>query len=182
MKQQFTEDYMSHKYWYQHGDRLPWMDANYVGNITVACAGTDYGTHLLGDAGVEALAATKKVIVTIPNGWVGVEFRFRSDGSENDDNILQCFASAGVDHYRWIGQLTATQGTLEETENTIFWADTLTAGATALWPTAVATSGMAATDHIATWSMNTHGYDKWLFLMSTKDANTTNLYVDFKQL
>jgi len=181
MKQQFTEDYMSHKYWYIHGDKLPWMNnAAYVGNITVACAAGDYDADALDNASVEAVAATTKCIVTIPNGWVGIEFRFRSDGNEDDDNILQCFASAGVDYYRWIGQLTLTQGTLEHT--TGHFVDTITAGAAGLWPTAVSITGLAATNHIATWSMNTHGYDKWLFLMSTKDANTTNLYVDFKQL
>lgn len=187
MKQQLVEDYMSHKYWYIHGDDLPWIKDEdtssgcqaYVGNITVACAAGDYDDDALDDATVEALAATKKCIVKIPNGWVGIEFRFRSDGNEDDDNVVQCFASAGVDYYRWIGQLTLTQGTLDHA--TGHFVDTITQGAAGLWPTTIKICTGSA-DMIAFWSMNTHGYDRWLFLMSTKDTNTTNLYVDFKQL
>ena len=167
---------MSHKKWYMDGDRLPWMDADYDGKITTQCAAGDYDADALDDASVVAVAAATKIIVTIPNGWVGIEFRFRSDGNADDDIVLQAFASSGVDWYRFIATLTIKQGTLDC--GATHFDDSVVETATGLWPTTIKAN--ASTDFIGGWSMNTHGYDRWLFLAS--DLDTTTQYIDFKQL
>lgn len=177
MRQQLTEDYLSHKKWFRHGDKIPWRDHEaYAGKITTQAEAADYAADARDNASVEALAAAKKVIIYMPNGAVGVELSFRSDGAENVDSVIQLFASAGVDHYRHIDVLTLVQGTQVFSDG-IYFVDTITsAGET--WLTA--TAEPSPTDSIASYSLNMHGYDR-LWIVSN-DLDTTSLYVDFKQL
>jgi hypothetical protein len=179
MRQQFTEDYLSQYYWHEHGSATPWLGAGttYDGLLTTAQA--IVAVDARDDASVEAIAAANKALIKPPNGTVALELRFRSDGtSAGDQEILELYAAAGVDHYVHVDQLTIDRGT-QEYSSTIFFYDTIVS-AGEQWITA--TSELSTTsNHIGRYVINTHGYDRFLLTMTTKDANTTNLYVDWRR-
>jgi hypothetical protein len=191
MKQQLSEDYMGFKPWYCHGDILPWTHDSspdghetYVGTITAAAAATDFDDDTQNDAAIEALSATKKVLIKIPQGWVGIAFRFRSNGTEDDAIVTEMFASFGVDHYMRFATLTMAEGKQEHTTGAVGTAirflDTLVAS-NASW----FTLGYAGTttNRIGTYAINTHGADRFCIMASTLTlTGGTTMYVDFKQL
>jgi hypothetical protein len=151
----------------------PWRMA---GNITVqnsalAVIGRDWDT-------VNAIAATNKVQIELRNPIPhALLFRFRSDGSNNDDSVLELYAAKGKDHFHRIAQLTVVQGQQDTDISTIHFVDTITpASEDALF------SGTEnnLTDMIAHYYINTLGYDKFVFIAS--DLDTTTLYVDVSHL
>jgi len=179
MRQQLSESYLSHYYWHEDGEIgvAPYLETAYDGKITTQCASGDYDGDNRTDALVEALADAKKVLIKLPSGIVSVELRFRSDGSANDDSIIQLFAAAGVDHYRNICQLTVTQGT-QKHSGSIYFCDGVTP-ANEVWHTTV-TELSGTGNHMGGYTFNTHGYDRlWIV---ANDLDTTTLYVDWKQL
>jgi hypothetical protein len=152
-------------------------DSVYDGVITTQADAADFAVGERDDAAVEALAAAKKVIIKLPPGIVSLELRFRSDGNENDDSIIQIFAAAGVEHYMWQDQLTVTQGT-QLYSGSIYFVDTIVSAGEA-WLSDTRQISPAA-DHVARNVMNVHGYDRlWIV---ANDLDTTSLYVDWKQL
>ena len=62
-------------------------------------------------ATAEALGSTKVVTIKPIGNPYAMLLRFRSDGSEDDDSVLQMYAARGSDHYHRIAQLTVVQGT-----------------------------------------------------------------------
>ena len=186
MSQQKSESYLSTYHWHCDGDEIPWLQPNpgggrnvYDGKITTASTeDPDYLEDARDNASVEALAAAKKIIIKLPPGIVSLELRSRSDGSESDDNVLQVFCAAGVDHYMWHDQLTFTQGTQVHTGTSIYFADTI-ASSDEFWMTD--TRQISPTnDHVARNVMNVHGYDRLWIVAST--LATTTCYIDWKQL
>lgn len=165
---------MKHYYWYKNGDRLPWLNELYDGVITAE--GTEYTVTDRDNASVEALAAAKKVLIKPQNGTVSLELRFRSDGSANDDSIVQLFAAAGKDHYVNMAQLTVTQGTQIDT-GSIYFCDGITP-ANEIWITAASELTGTAND-IGRYVFNTHGYDR--FWIICNDLDTATLYVDWRR-
>lgn len=182
---QFSESFLSHYYWHKDGDQTPWLGENttYAGTITAQADAADFNESARDNASVEALSATKKVIIKPPNGTVSMELRFRADGTEDDAHILQLFASAGVDHYRWFDQLSMAQGIQVYTADSIYFIDAITSGGEQ-WPSATSEPGQ--NDYIASYVFNTHGYDRFWIVASTLDTaggspNMSNLYVDWRR-
>ena len=191
MRQQYTESFLSQKKWITHGDKVFGHPENssgytYNGTITTQCDAADYAVTARDNTSVEALATAKKVIFYVPQGWVSIEFRFRFNGIAADQHVLQCFASAGQDFYRFFGQLTLDQGTQQHTSGAagtgIWFIDTVVP-ATESWHTTV-TELTSTSNHIGGYTMNLHGYDRFWFVASTLDtANAgTTLYIDVKQV
>jgi len=178
MIKKWTEDYLEQYYWVKDGDTMPWRNNEvYAGSMSVAngalaADGSD-------DATVEAIAAANIVLIKPRNGTVSLEFRFRSDGTvEGDQEVLNLYAAAGVDFYQYADTLTIDRG-LCEYSSTIFFYDKIVSTGEK-WPTATNESG-DTDEKIGWYVMNTHGYDRFAFVMTTKDANTTNLYIDWRR-
>lgn len=114
MRQQNVEGYLGQNFWQAGGE------------ITVQQA--LLGAAALTHAAVEALADANKVLIQIPQGWIAMELRFYSDGSDNDSNVLQSYAAStsdsDPDNYRHFAQLTTLVGTQEYGSNKFI--DTIT--------------------------------------------------------
>lgn len=179
MRQQFTQSWIEYTRWYKDGDIIdepPYNHTAYVGKITTQCDATDYnGTLGMADATVEALADAKKIKITPPPGAPALAFRFRTDGSAGDDNIIQIYAAADVDHYQHIVQLTLTQGT--QLYSTGIYFDDGVVEANVKWYST--TTALHGTDnYVGGWVSNLHGSDRILILCS--DLDTTTQYVDWR--
>jgi len=162
---QFSEDFVSHYYWQNAGV----ITSEYSGdNAAPLPTELDYDT-------VDALSAAKRIIIAPPNGIVGMELRFRSDGIETDANVAPLYAAAGRDHYRLVDVLTVTQGT-QIYSTGIYFADTV-ASAGETWLSA--TKEPSPADSMASYVLNVHGYDS--FLLVASDLVTTSLYVDWRR-
>ncbi len=170
-----TEPFLSHHYWFVNGDAMPWRDDEvYDGKITAQADAADYAVTNRDDAAVEALVSTKKIIVKPEKGTISLEFRFRSDGSTNDQNIIELFAAAGVDHYRHIDSLTLDQGT-QVYSGSIYFADIITPSG-AKWITSA--YDVSPANSIGSYVINSHSYDRFWFVAST--LATTTLYIDWR--
>lgn len=64
-------------------------------------------------------------LIPPPNGPYAMLLRFRSDGAEDVDDILQLYAARGNDFYSRVAQLTTTVGTGDTTVDTIHFVDTI---------------------------------------------------------
>jgi len=192
MQQQKSESFLSQARWIMDGDKVFGHPDNgngykYDGTITTAVGATDWDEDQRGNTAVEALAAAKKSIFYIPQGWVSAEVRFRYNGTAADQHVLQVFAAAGKDHYRFIDQLTIDQGAQEYLTGAagtgIDFIDTVVS-AGEQWFTATKEITWPAGDHIGGWMLNLHKYDRIWIVASTLDiANSgTTLYIDWKQL
>ena len=156
-----------------------------IGEITSAhdALGATARTH----AAVEALDDAKKIILYLgqtdyEKKNIALEFRFRSDSDDDTvTNILQSYAEAGQDHYTRIAQLAIKEG-LQEYSSTIFFVDGITPSYEN-WITnenAMVVQPSVTDDHIARYTINTHGYDRFLFIASTKTS--TNIYIDVRRI
>lgn len=146
-----------------------------VGTITVENAalgvtGRDWTT-------VNAIAAANKVQIElrspIPYAFL---FRFRSDGSDGDDSILQLYAARGEDDFHRIAQLTITQGTQIDSGSIYFNDTILPASEDGLFDG----EESDLTNMIAHYYVRTLGFDKFVFICS--DLDTTTVHVDVTQL
>jgi hypothetical protein len=101
-----------------------------------------------------------------------VLLRFRTDGTEDQTNVLDILVARGTDHYNRIATITTTQG--QQLYSTgIYFADTLTpASEDALFDGEE--SNLA--NYIAHYYVRTLGFDKWLFQVTT--LNSTTVYID----
>ena len=178
---EFSEDFLSHYNWHIDESNQPWLgNTVYDGKITSEYAGDDSLPTATekDDATVEALAAAKKILIKPPSGIVSMELRFRSDGNEDDVNILQLYAAAGVDHYDLMAQLSVVQGT-QIYSTGIYFCDHMTP-ATEAWLTAASEIYQATpADGIGRYVFNTHGYDRFWIVAS--DLVTTTVYVDWRR-
>jgi len=150
----------------------PW---NNVGSITaenaaLAVTGRDWTTV---DAIVTANKVQIELVQPIPYALL---FRFRSDGAEDIDSVLQLYAARGEDDFHRIAQLTITQGTQIDT-GSIYFNDTITpANEDALFDG----EESDLVDMIAHYYVRTLGFDKFVFVCS--DLDTTTVYVDMTRL
>lgn len=166
MRQQLQEKYLA---------QYPWQAG---GTITVqqALLGPSALTH----AAVEALADNRKVLVEIPQGWIALEMRFFSDGSENDVDVVQLYAASTSDsvqdHYRHLAQLTITVGTQEKGSNKFH--DTI-APANEQWLSRN-NEVSPANDTFGSYVMNTHAHSRILIIASTRVSTTIG--VDFRKV
>ena len=141
-----------------------------MGNISVAGAAltTDKSA-----ATVNALAATTFVKITVPDGSIALNLRWRG-GTALDVNVQNLYAMRGdSDHYTLIATLTLTTGT--QTDGSRLFIDTIVITAdTEKWTDEIVVVSDAG-NGIAHLSLNTHGYRNFV-LISTTLASTT--YVD----
>lgn len=150
----------------------PWHTAGSitVENAALAVTGRDWTT-------VDAIAAANKVQIELreplPYAFL---FRFRSDGSDDDDSVLQLYAARGKDDFHRIAQLTVVQGTQIDS-GSIYFNDTITpASEDALFDGEESN----LTNMIGHYYVRTLGFDKFVFICS--DLDTTTLHVDVTQL
>lgn len=163
-----------------------------VASLTVAeavLAGDEINSTYLADIG-----STKVGIYSPENGQVAFEVRGRSDGTgSNDTCVIEMYAAAldlvaDVFFYRRIATLTWVQGTGEYWPSatdpappTIWFCDELGVSNNS-WLTTNIDCGVDASQDYATYVLNCHGYARFAFIMSTKDAQTTTFYVDCRRM
>jgi len=137
------------------------------------------GAAALTHAAVEALADTKKVIITIPQGWLAGELRFYSDAADNTSDVIELYAAATSDskpdHYRHVAQITLTNGTQVYGSNTFI--DTVVGVST--WLTDKG-SVSPANNTFGSYALNLHGHGSLLVIAST--LNSTTLGLDYKKV
>ena len=166
----------------------PWENLADLTVATTALAGGQRNSTY-----VDALGSTKMGVYSPKNGQVAFEVRARSDGNDGDDNIVGLYAAAkdilaDFYMYRSVGVLTFTQGTgefwptaVDPNPATIFFADELAVASTD-WLTDTNDVGVDTSNDYATFLLNCHGYAKFAFVLTTKDANTTHLYIDVRRM
>lgn len=157
--------------------QYPWANA---GSITavVAAGEAPIDDDKRADADVVALVAAKKVIYTPDDGTIGIAVRFRANGSEGDALAIQMLYAAGVDHYTKLADLTCTQGT-QDGGSTEHFIDAI-AKTNDDWPTPIGIITPEA-DYMAWMILNTHGNDRFLWVVTDIKA-ATNVYVDVRRI
>ena len=170
MRQQLQEKYLPRFFWKSGGT----ITSRYAG------AGELLGADALTHAAVEALAATKKVIIEVKVGWIAVEFRFYSDEAANTSDTIELYAASTTDsrtdHYRHFAQLTNLVGTQEYGSNKFI--DTITL-ASENWLTRCGNIS-PANNTFASFVMNTHGHSHILAIASTLNSRT--LGIEYKKV
>ncbi len=160
------ESYLKQYYWQAGG--------------TITSAQALLGAGALTHAAVEALAAAKKVLIEIPQGWLAMELRFYSDGSANVEDVLQLYAAStsnsNPDHYRHFAQLTTLVGTQEYGSNKFI--DTISPTAEQ-WMTRC-NEVSPANNTFGSYVLNTHGHSNILAIVST--LGSTELGCEFKKV
>lgn len=145
-----------------------------LGQITVAQA--LLGATAKDHASVIALATGAGVLHALPNGSVAWEYRFRTDGAENNAPVLEVYRCAGADHFSHMAQLTLNQG-LQREQAGIFFADAITIASEQWFD---ATKAILPGDNIATWVLNVYGHNQFLFIASS--LVVTTIYIDGRRL
>ena len=153
---------------YRVSPQTAWIN---LGSITTAAS--DHGVTARDYATVEAVTGE----LTLATKEAGVPYamllRFRSDGSENDSNVLQMYAARGKDDYHKIAQLTLAQGQQKDS-GSIYFADTITpASEDALFDGEESN----ITNHIAHYYVRTLGFDRFSFIATT--LTSTTVYIDY---
>lgn len=154
---------------YSVSPQSKWVNA---GSITVAQAalgvdGRDYDT-------VQALASTTVNLIEPEIAPKALLLRFRADGNEDVDSVLQLYACRGSDHYQHIAQLTVVTGTQDTDTATIHFVDTITpASENALFDG----EEVNTADGIALYYLRTLGFDSFAVICS--DLDSTTVYTDW---
>jgi hypothetical protein len=139
------------------------------------------------DANVTAIATTKKILLTIPDGWGGVDLRIRIDGgNENDSNQIEMYyrsdqvstlgAARTADYWNHLATLTVLQGTCLYS-NSMYFIDTIT-DTNVVWIGVPRARNVA--NGIATYHFTTYGYKYFLFICPTITSNAV-IYIDYKR-
>lgn len=140
--------------------------------ITVAQAAL--GVTERAQANIDGLAATKKIVFDLEGSPEAVMLRVRSDGSEDDSNILELYYGRDGDHYLRVGQLVVAQGTQPGPDSTYFGDDIDPSGEVTLFDgeevSAEGQNGMGL------YFVKTLGFDKLVIIAST--LTSTTVYVD----
>ena len=156
---------------YNASPKTKWRTA---GSITtehaaLAVTGRDTATVDALGTGTVALISTKEV------DWpYALLLRFRADGGNNIDSVVDMYAARGPDHYTRIATLTVVEGQQDTSTSTIHFVDTITpANEDAL----LDGEESNLTDMIAHYYVRTLGFDKFAFVVS--DLDSTTLYIDY---
>jgi len=149
--------------------QTPWVNA---GNITVEHAalgvdGRDYAT-------VKALTSTNVVHIDPAGSPYAMLLRFRADGAEDLDSVLQMYGSRGEDHYQLLAQLTVVTGQQDTDTSTIHFVDTITPASE---NTLFDGEEVNLANGIALYYLRTLGYNKFTFVCS--DLDSTTVYIDY---
>lgn len=167
----------------------PWETVATLTAAEAALAGDKLNSTYLA-----TLATTKVGIYSPMNGQVAFEVRGRTDGTvDNDVNVTEMYAAAkdlvaDLFFYRRIATLTWSRGTgeywptaVDPAPPTIWFCDEL-AVTNSDWLSDTNDVGVDASQDYATFLVNCHGYVRFAFIMSTKDANVTTHYVDVRRM
>lgn len=148
-----------------------------LGSITVAQAllGGTEKDH----ASVLALPDGAGVLHMVEDGSVAYEWRFRTDGDEDDAPVLQLYRCAGVDHFSHVVQLTLAQGT-QLASTGIYFVDGITAANEAWYDDTFSCQPTVKANNIASYGLNRYGNDRFLFIAST--LAVTTIYIDARRL
>jgi hypothetical protein len=131
---------------------------------------------------VDAIAAAKTVIIEVPYGTPALEFRLRTDGSENDTSVLDFYAKPktegglAIEHYTRMFTLTSDQCT-QIAATGIYFGDSFVI-TNNQWEAGYSVEN--TTNEIDRLRVNTDGYEKILIIATT--LATTTIYVDAKKL
>ena len=145
---------------------------NVAGSITsetaaLAVTGRDVAT-------VDALAAAKTIKLSPPlPGPYAMLLRFRADGANNLDSVLQMYAARGNDHYNLVAQLTVVTGQQDTDTSTIHFVDTITPASE---DTIYDGEEFNAADTIGHYYVRVLGNDRFVFIAS--DLDSTTVYCD----
>lgn len=140
-----------------------------VGGITVAQAAL--GVTARSQADIDTIVNTTKIVFDIDT-WEAVLLRIRSDGSEDDSNVLQVYIGRQGDHYMNIGQLTVLQGTQEGGNDTYLGDNITPANEKGLFDG----EELSVTDEMGLYHFRTMGFDRLVIIAST--LTSTTVYVD----
>ena len=156
---------------YNASPKTKWREAGSITTEHAALAVTGRDT-----ATVDALGSGTVVLIsTKETAWPYALFlRFRSDGVENDDSVVEMYAARGTDYYQRIATLTVAQGTQDTSTSTIHFVDSITpSNENAFFDG----EEINVADMIAQYYVRTLGFDKFAFVVS--DLDTTTLYIDY---
>lgn len=147
-----------------------------IGNITTVQAALGATNRLTTTA--DALTSTGIITYDIdakrPYGFL---LRVRSDGSENDSNILHIYVSKGNDYYTRVVTLDTAQGTVVHSDGTYF-ADIITPSNEDLGMFEGIERSIA--DEIGFYYFRSKGHDRIFICASTKTSTT--VYVDIANM
>lgn len=141
------------------------------------------GATALDHASVEALAAAKKVLIEVPQGWLAMELRFYGDiaATENTDDVVQLYAAStsdsNPDHYRHFAQLTITIGTQDN--GTLYHFHDTIVPANEQWLSRC-NEVSPANNTFGSYIINTHTHSRVLIIASDKDCTTIG--VDYRKV
>jgi hypothetical protein len=157
-------------------DRNKWVN---VGSITATLAGNDMAAGYRTDAIVEAMTSTKFCIHYVKRNTVALEFRFRADSVANVSDVIDLYAASGIDHYTRVSRLTMLTGN-QIYSGSILFKDAITETLLNWITDTKAVTPAVDDDHIGRYVLNTHGYDRFLFVSPTR--NSTTIYVDKRRI
>ncbi len=156
-----------------HAVRLVPHESWRPGANGIIVAQTTLGVTARAQADIDALAAAKKIVFNLENESEALLLRVRSDGTVDDDNILQLYLGRKGDHYLNIGQLTATQGTQEASDSTYFAGPITPTTEVALFD---GEESDQDDDSMSMYYFLTLGFDRLVIIAST--LASTTVYVD----
>ena len=141
---------------------------------TITAASTTFGVTARDVATVDGLGSAYTVKLSPPlPGPYAMLLRFRSDGSEDDANVLEMWEARGNDHYTRIAILTLAQGTQIDT-GSIYFNDTITPSEeNSLWD---GEEQNTTANRIAYYYVRTLACDRFTFIATT--LASTTVYVD----
>ena len=169
--------------------QYPWETVATLTAIEAVLGGDENNSTYL-----TSIGDTKVGIYSPENGQVAFEVRGRTDGTVDDDqNVIEMYGAAldlvaDLFFYRHIATLTFTRGlgeywpsSTDPAPATIFFCDELAVTNNGGWLSDRVDAGLDASADYASYVINTHGYPRFAFLMSTKDTNVTTHYVDVRR-
>lgn len=167
MRNVFSESYEHHHFWQAPDNNLITVEQALLGATAL-----DYDS-------VESLAIANKVLVEIPNGVVAIELRFFGDisATADTDDVLQLYAIAGEDNYRWFAQLTIVIGT-QDYGTLYHFHDGITPANEAWIDTPAEAS--PGNNTFGSYAFNTYGHTKILVIAS--DLDCTTIGVEWRQI
>lgn len=145
--------------------------ANFTNQPGITSAQAALGVTARSQADIDALAATKKIVLDI-SLMPAAFLRIRSDGSEDDANVVELYIGKKGGHYFRIATLSTTQGQ-QPADNNTYFADGITPSNE---KTAFGGQEITTTNEIGLYWLYTLGFDTLVVIAST--LASTTVYAD----
>jgi hypothetical protein len=146
-----------------------------IGAITASSS--SLGVTARAYATAEAVTGVIKAVYGPEQMPYALLLRFRTDGSNDSQNVLDMWACRNLDDYSRIATLTVTEGTQLDT-GSVYYCDTVAPSNEEVLFAGVESSGTS--DMIAYYYVKTLGFNRLLFQATT--LNNTTVYVDVCEL